>query len=124
MAGKKILIADDEQEILEILEKKLKQNGYEVISFSKGKDAVEGSKLHKPDLIILDIAMPEMDGYNVALALREEEVSKSAPIIFMTAKELEYSGIQKRLAEISYCDFIAKPCVFEDLLAKVKKMIG
>lgn len=124
MAGKKVLIADDEQEILEILEKKLKQNGYEVIAFLKGNDALEAAKLHKPDLLILDIAIPGMDGYNVALALREDAALKSTPIIFMTAKELEYSGVEKRLSEVGYCDFISKPCVFEDLLAKVRELVG
>ena len=124
MAGKKILIADDEQDILEILEKKLKQAGYEVSAFLRGKDALAAAKLNKPDLIILDIAMPDMDGYDVAVALKKDASVDSIPVIFMTANELEYSGIEERLSRLGYCDFIAKPCAFEELLAKIKKIIG
>jgi two-component system alkaline phosphatase synthesis response regulator PhoP len=124
MAGKKILIADDEQDTLYILEKKLKQNNYDVLSLTEGKEVVKKCKLYNPNLIILDIVMPGVDGYTVALSLREDKSLKSIPIIFMTAKELEYSGIEKRLLEIGYSDFISKPCVFEDLLKKIKATVG
>jgi two-component system alkaline phosphatase synthesis response regulator PhoP len=118
--GKKILIADDEPDVLAILEKKLKQNDFEVLALSKGKDIVEKVRQFKPDLLILDIIMPDMDGYEVAAALRKDNAFLSTPIIFMTGKELEYSGILKRAGQLGFCDLINKPCTFEELLAKVK----
>jgi DNA-binding response OmpR family regulator len=124
MAGKKILIADDSTEILQVLEKKLRESGYEVLALSEGRDAVEKARLYLPDLIILDIVMPGWDGYTVASALRLEKNFEATPIIFMSAKDLEYPGIQKRLSQLDYCDFITKPCLFNELLDKVKQKIG
>jgi DNA-binding response OmpR family regulator len=120
MAAKKILIADDEPDVLAILEKKLKQNGFEVLALSKGKEIIAQVKTFKPDLIISDIVMPDMDGYAVGIILREDVETKKTPIIFMTGKELEYSGMQKRAEALGYCDIINKPCTFEELLVKVK----
>lgn len=120
MSVKKILIADDEVDVLTVLEKKLRGNDFEVLALSKGSEIIEQALTFKPDLLILDIVMPGTDGYTAALALRKEESFKNTPIIFMTAKELDYSGIKKRVAELGGCDFILKPCAFEDLLTKVK----
>jgi DNA-binding response OmpR family regulator len=124
MAAKKILIADDEPDVLSILEKKLKQNDYDVLALSKGKEIIEKVKSFLPDLLILDIIMPDSDGYLVASALREDKALKKLPIIFMTGKELDYSGITKRISALGLCDFITKPCVFEDLLTKIKRITG
>jgi CheY-like chemotaxis protein len=124
MALKKILIADDEPDVLAILEKKLKQNGYDVLALSKGKEIIARVNTFKPDLIISDIVMPDMDGYAVGITLRQDEVTKKTPIIFMTGKELEFSGMQKRAEALGACDIINKPCTFEELLVKVKEAIG
>lgn len=124
MAGKKILLVDDDPEILDILEKKLKQKNYDCIAVSDGKKAIRKCKILNPDLIILDIVMPDIDGYTVANTLREDKSLENTPIIFMSAKELEYSGVEKRLLEIGHCDFITKPCIFEDLLLKIEEKIG
>jgi DNA-binding response OmpR family regulator len=119
MSLKKILIADDEPDVLAILEKKLKTNGFEVLALSKGKEIIARVKTFKPDLIISDIVMPDMDGYAVGITLRQEEATKKTPIIFMTGKELEFSGMQKRAEDLGCCDIINKPCTFEELLVKV-----
>ena len=124
MAVKKILIADDDPDVLSILEKKLKQNNYDCLALSKGREILQNCKSFLPDLLILDIIMPDSDGYLVASSLREDKTLKNIPIIFMTGKELDYSGIMKRISLFGLCDFITKPCTFEDLLAKVKKVIG
>jgi DNA-binding response OmpR family regulator len=120
----KILIADDEPDVLAILEKKLKENYFEVLGLSKGKDILDSVKSFKPDLMILDIVMPDIDGYSVAFLLREDKELKGIPIIFMTGKDLDYSGVQRRIAELGYCDFISKPCSFEDLFKKIKEIVG
>jgi DNA-binding response OmpR family regulator len=122
--AKKILIVDDEQDILDVLVKKFKENKYECLALSKGKEILESCKTFTPDLLILDIIMPDADGYLVASSLRQDQTLKKIPIIFMTGKELDYSGIMKRITALGLCDFIDKPCTFEDLLAKVKRIIG
>jgi len=124
MAGKMILIADDDPKILDILVKKLRQNNYEVIGFSEGKDVIDKCKIYNPDLIILDIVMQDVDGYTVANALREDKDLANVPIIFITAQELEYPLIQKKISEIGRCDFIIKFSPFDDLLVKIKEKIG
>lgn len=123
MEGKRILIAEDETESLDILVKKLRENNYEVMGFSGGRELLEKSSIFSPDLIILDIVMPDLDGYSVASAIRKNKNLKNTPIIFMSAKELEYSGIRKRMSDLGCCDFIGKPCTFDDLLGKIKEKI-
>lgn len=123
MAEKKILIAEDEPEVLNILEKKFRARGYEVLAVANGEEAFNRCRAYNPDLLLLDIAMPKIDGYTLAQNFRKDKAFKETPIIFMTAKELEFSGIQKRLTELGNCDFITKPCIFEALLAKVSAII-
>jgi DNA-binding response OmpR family regulator len=123
MLQKKILIADDERDVLAILEKKLRLDGFQVLALSKGKEIIAQVKSFQPDLVILDIVMPDMDGYAVGITLRSDEATKKTPIIFMTGKELEYSGMQKRAQELGSCDIINKPCTFEELLVKVKEAL-
>lgn len=124
MEQKKILIADDEEDILSVLSKKLRENNYSVITVSSGTDAVERSKTDFPRLILLDIAMPDMDGYAVASALAREKTTKDIPIIFLTGKELRPEGILERIEQLGAYDYITKPFSFEELLAKVKEVIG
>ncbi len=123
MAQKKILIADDEPDILNILAKKLKQNDFNVLALSKGKDILVKVKSFQPDLLILDIVMPDIDGYAVGLSLRNDAATKKTPIIFMTGKELEYSGMQKRAKELGYCDIVNKPCTFDELLERIEAVL-
>lgn len=121
---KKILIVDDEKEVLDILEKKFRENNYFVTAVSRGQDAINTCKLEKPDLILLDIAMPDMDGYTIAATLREDKSLKDIPIVFVTGKELEHRGIQERVSGLGAYDYITKPCSFQDLLAKIKEIVG
>ncbi len=123
MPSKRILVADDEPDVLAILEKKLKESGFEVLALSKGKEIIAQVKTFKPDLIISDIVMPDMDGYAAGITLRGDCATKNIPIIFMTGKELEFSGMQKRAQELGSCDIINKPCTFEELLAKAKEAL-
>lgn len=124
MEQKKILVADDEVEVLEIMEKRLKENGYAVKAVSKGQDAILACKQEKFDMILLDIAMPDMDGYAVASVLAREKITKDIPIVFLTGKELRPEGILNRVEQLGAYDFITKPFIFEGLLAKVKEVIG
>ena len=121
---KKILIADDEKDALEILAKKLSQHNYTVRTVATGGEAIQWAKSVKPDLLLLDIVLPDMDGYAVASALKEDKALEKIPIIFITGKELLPQGIEERIAQLGAFDYIMKPCAFEDILVKVKAVLG
>lgn len=125
MPQKKILFADDEEDILSVISVKLRKNNYSVIAVSRGKDVIDSCKTNKPDLILLDIAIPDIDGYAVASALKEDKSAKAIPIIFLTGKELKPEGILERIEQLGGpCDYMVKPFSFDDLLEKIKEVIG
>ena len=124
MPGKRILIVDDDVHFLDNLVAKLRQAGFEVMAFSNGEEVVKKCKIFNPDLVLLDIVMPGVDGYSIAQALRQERALEAIPIIFITAQELEYPAITKRVEEIGRCGFILKHRPFEELLARIQERIG
>ncbi|MCK4413907.1 MAG: response regulator [Candidatus Eisenbacteria sp.] len=87
MSRKRILVVDDEVYMLHILEFSLHMEGMEVISAASGQEALQKIAEEPPDLIILDVLMPEMDGYEVCRRLKQEESTRSIPIVFLTAKD-------------------------------------
>jgi two-component system, OmpR family, response regulator VicR len=113
--SKKILIVDDETNIVEILRFNLKKEGYETLEAYDGEMAVELALNSKPDLILLDIMLPKMDGFSVCQKVRK---SSSVPIIMLTAKEEE---VDKVLGlELGADDYITKPFSPRELMARVK----
>ena len=113
----KILLVDDEPDIVEFLQYNLIQEGFDVISAYDGVEAL--SKIsQKPDLIILDIMMPKMDGYDVFKKIRETPGFETLPIIFLTAKAGEANEILG--LEIGASDYIQKPISPKKLVARVK----
>ena len=114
---KKILIADDEPDILEILRYNLEQEGYQVISASNGNAAIEMAKKTNPDLVILDIMMPGKTGLEVCRILRQQPAFKETLIVFLTAMSDESSEIKG--LETGADDFIIKPISPKVLLSKV-----
>ena len=117
---KKILVIDDEQEILNLLTARLKANRYEVVTASDGEEGLEKFIKEKPDLIILDIFMPKIDGYTLVRELKTAVDAKTVPIIVLTAKDLMRDLF--KMEGIS--DYIVKPFVAEDLMEKIVKQIG
>jgi len=124
MERKKILIADDETEVLQMLTEKLQKQEYRVTGVLSGSEVMQRCKIRKPDLVILDIAMPDMGGYAVAHALHQDKELENVPILFLTGKELDHRGIEKRIEELGAYDYLMKPCTLEDLTAKIKEIIG
>ncbi len=84
MEQKKILIVDDEEDVLLMLEKRLTARGYFVITATNGKDALMLANIKDPDIIVLDILMPGMDGPEVAIRLKESPKTKDIPVMFLT----------------------------------------
>jgi two-component system, OmpR family, alkaline phosphatase synthesis response regulator PhoP len=82
----KILVVDDEKDVVELLKFLLEKDGHKVITAHNGRDALVLAKKELPELILLDVMMPEMDGYTVQTQLLEDEKTKALPIIILTAK--------------------------------------
>lgn len=119
---KKILVVDDENELLKALSIRLKTSGYEVITASDGQEGLEKAKSQSPDLIVLDILMPKMDGYEVCRMLKFDEKYKSIPVIMLTAKAQD---IDKAMGKkVGADDYITKPFETQDLVDKIKKHLG
>ncbi len=118
--GKKILIADDEPDILEIISYNLKIEGYEVVTAKDGEDALQKAKLTKPDLIILDIMMPNKNGMEVCKILRAQPAFHETLIIFLTALNDELSHV--RGLEYGADDYISKPVSPKVLVTKVNSL--
>jgi two-component system alkaline phosphatase synthesis response regulator PhoP len=119
-SAKKILIADDEPDILEILQFNLKGEGYEVITAKNGDEAIELAKKHSPDLVILDIMMPGKNGIDVCSILRMSPAFKDTIIIFLTA--LTDEGSEVRGLETGADDYLTKPVSPKVLLSKVSSL--
>ena len=113
--GKKILIVDDEKNIVDILKFNLKKDGFDTIEAYDGEQALNLALSQKPDLILLDIMLPKMDGFTVCRKLRQ---TMETPIIMLTAKEEE---VDKVLGlELGADDYITKPFSPRELIARVK----
>lgn len=113
----KILLVDDENDILEFLSYNLKKENYSVITATNGIDALK--KLNQnPDLIVLDVMMPKLDGYETCKRIREQENFKYTPIIFLTAKSDENDEVIG--LNVGADDFIRKPVSQSKLLARIK----
>lgn len=113
----KVLVVDDEADIIEILTYNLEKEGYKVESASDGKKAIEVAKEFKPDLIILDIMMPNMDGIEAGRILRTLPDMKNTYMLFLTARAEEYSEIAA--FDVGADDFITKPIKPRALMSRI-----
>ena len=121
-AKKKILVADDEANTLTYLCRILEREKYEVISTTKGKEAVELTLAHQPDLVILDIVMPDLDGGEAASLISNNPRTAGIPIVFLTGiltkDEESYAGTTGRR------HVLAKPVTRENLLEMINKVLS
>lgn len=115
---KKILIVDDERDIVEMLRYNLEKEGYFVLTALNGRHALEEARQHRPDLILLDVMMPEMDGWEVCKHLMKDPHTSSIPVIFLTAKGSEIDEVVG--LELGADDYIVKPISIRKLIARVK----
>jgi phosphate regulon transcriptional regulator PhoB len=118
MSSSKILVVDDEEDILELLRFNLSHEGFEVSCAGSGEQALEKVKTEPPDLILLDLMLPGLDGLEVARALKNQAVTKEIPIVMLTAKG-EEADIVKGL-EIGADDYITKPFSPRVLTARIR----
>jgi len=117
--SKKILVVDDEPDVASLLTLMLKSQGYKVITAGDGQEALEKARAEVPDLILLDIMLPRLDGYKVARMLKFDENFSHIPIIMLTAKIQEKD--RKTGLEMGADAYITKPFDTAALLEKVKE---
>ncbi len=121
MEGKKILIVDDEPDILEILSYNLRKEGYEVETANNGEEGLKKAVQVMPDLIILDIMMPQMDGVEVCRNIRSQRIFDNTLVAFLTAREEDYSQIAA--LDVGGDDYITKPIKPRVLMSRVKALM-
>ncbi len=118
----KILIADDEPDILEFLQYNFNKEGYTTFTATNGVEAVQEAEKHRPDLIILDVMMPELDGMEACRILRKNPSLSHAIILFLTARSEDFSEISG--FEAGADDYVTKPIRLRALLARVQSLLN
>lgn len=118
MFNKTVLIVDDEQDIIDLIGYNLKKDGFNVVSAFNGIEALEKAQTHRPDVIILDIMMPLMDGFECCRKLKSNPETSTIPVLFLTAKAGEFDEILG--LELGADDYVQKPVSPRLLVARVK----
>lgn len=121
MSKQTILVVDDERDLLDLIEYNLKKEGFKVLKAENGEEGISKAKEHKPDLILLDIMMPKMDGLEAVEIMRKDEDLKKTPIIFLTARsdeKTEIDGLNK-----GGDDYITKPISTTKLVSRIKAVL-
>jgi two-component system alkaline phosphatase synthesis response regulator PhoP len=122
MNSKKILIVDDEVDLVETVRFPLEMEGYHVLVSYNGEDALNQARKENPDLILLDLMLPKLDGYKVCRLLKFDDRYKHIPILMLTAKTQEKD---KAIGmETGANEYITKPFEMDDLLKKVKAYLS
>jgi DNA-binding response OmpR family regulator len=118
---KLILVADDEPDIVTIVEMILRSQGYDVLKAANGLEALELAERHSPDLILLDIMMPDMDGWEVLRLLHVDPSTSEIPVAMISAK----TGSRAKITSMQEgaVDYITKPFDSQELLSKVRELL-
>lgn len=117
----KILVAEDERDIRELINFTLRLNGFEVVAAADGEEALELALKEYPDLVLLDIRMPRLNGYEVCELIKGNEATKHIPVVFLTAKGQE-NEVELGM-KAGATDYILKPFSPDQLVARLAKLI-
>jgi len=118
---KRVLVVDDDQDLLKMMKMRLEAEGYEFMSASDGLEMLNFLKKKKPDVILLDIMLPGMDGYSSLREMRKDDEFKDIPVIILSAKEKKKVGDLFKLEGVSF--FVEKPFETQDLLQKIRSVL-
>lgn len=118
---RKILLVEDNPATIDVIEKELEFLGYESVVAQDGKEGVEKASSYLPDLIIMDISLPKMDGLEASTAIRKNPKTQTIPILAATARALP--GDKEKCLQAGCDDYIAKPFTHRELGAVIKKLL-
>jgi DNA-binding response OmpR family regulator len=117
-----ILVADDEEDLRELVSYRLSRSGYEVVEAVDGQEALELATERTPDLMVLDVMMPRLDGYELTRRVREQDSLRSVPVILLTARSQETDV--SRGFDVGADDYLKKPFNPDELVARVRAVLG
>ena len=120
MSQKKILVVDDDPSVVKLLDSILTAKGHAVVKAADGEEALKQMKAHNPQLLILDIMMPGMNGYDVCRNLKFDSPFKDTPILLLTSRDQE---IDPRIGQMMGIEYYQKPVSRDVLLTKVEKLL-
>jgi len=120
---KTILVADDEPSIIKVVSYRLKKAGYDVMSASNGQEVMDSISAKRPDLILLDLSMPIMDGYEACRRIKSDKSLMSIPVVFFTASTTAVD-IEDVARKFNADGYMRKPFEPEELLKKIKELSG
>lgn len=118
----KILLVEDHEEIWDFLSRRLKRRGYDVAVATDGQEGVDKSKSEHPDIVLLDMNLPTVDGWTAAGLMRADPATATVPIIALTAHAM--SGDREKAIAAGCTDYCPKPIDFSDLLSKIEKYVS
>jgi len=119
---KRILVVDDEPSLIKLMETRLRASGYDVLTSVEAPEGLEKAMTEKPDLIILDVMMPIVNGYNFCRLLKASPENKDIPIIFLTSRTGEED--KKIGEEVGANAYLTKPFKIDELLSTIKGFVG
>lgn len=119
--GKKILIVDDEEDILAMVRMALESRGYDVVTARDGEEALRKARQEGPHVIVLDIVMPKLNGYQVCREIKKDESTRAIPVIMLTAKAEESDRFWG--TETGADGYLTKPFDMQDLLKKIQELL-
>ena len=115
----KILVVEDDGDVVEMLKLRLEASGYDVLAAANGTEGLEKARREHPDLIVCDITMPVMDGFSFVRGLHEKPATRKIPVIVLTGKDkmqdiFQFEGVR---------DYLVKPCRASELLSKIQQYL-
>lgn len=117
----KLLVVDDEEHILMILKDSLEFSGFQIVTATNGEEALEVVAREKPDLVVLDVGMPKLDGWEVCRRLKGDPATKSLPVIILTA--YAQTSDQRKGMDLGADRFITKPCDLTYLVEEINSLL-
>lgn len=120
--AKQILVVEDEAHIRQLVQINLKRAGYEVVTAANGREALEAVRARHPDLVVTDVMMPEVDGFEVLRTLKADDATSSIPVVMLTAKEQDADVMRgwQNGADL----YLTKPFDVRELLVFVQRILG
>jgi two-component system, cell cycle response regulator DivK len=118
----KVLLVEDNEMHRDMLARRLVRRGFEVVSALNGKQGVDLARSEKPDIILMDMSLPIMDGWDATRCVKSDDATRSVPVIALTARAM--SGDREKAIEAGCDDYDTKPVEFDRLIGKIERLLG